>query len=160
MLDPARMDDVLRRGGDVATVVASWRSLDDRRKKLQAELDTKRGERNAANERMSKLDKKSDEFAAAREELKTLATVIKEGETELATLETTSQQRLLHIPNAPHASVPDGNTEADNRVLHTTGTKPTFAFTRLANRSASSTSRPAREWRVHGSRCCEARRHG
>ena len=129
MLDPARMDDVLRRGGDVATVVASWRSLDDRRKKLQAELDTKRGARNAANERMSKLDKKSDEFAAARDELKTLSTAIKEGETELATLETTSQARLLHIPNAPHASVPAGASEADNTLLHTAGAKPTFTFT-------------------------------
>jgi seryl-tRNA synthetase len=128
MLDPARMDDVLRRGGDVATVVASWRSLDDRRKKLQAELDTKRGARNAANERMSKLDKKSDEFAAARDELKTLSSAIKEGETELATLESTSQQRLLHIPNAPHASVPEGKSEADNIVLHVKGEKPTFAF--------------------------------
>ena len=128
MLDPARMDDVLRRGGDVATVVASWRSLDDRRKKLQAELDTKRGARNAANERMSKLDKKSDEFAALREELKTLSSAIKEGETELATLESTSQQRLLHIPNAPHESVPVGTSEADNVVLHTKGEKPTFAF--------------------------------
>jgi len=129
MLDPARMDDVLRRGGDVATVVASWRSLDERRKKLQAELDTKRGARNAANERMSKLDKKSDEFAAAREELKTLSSAIKEGETELATLESTSQQRLLHIPNAPHASVPNGTSEADNTVLHVKGVKPTFSFT-------------------------------
>ena len=59
MLDPARMDEVLRRGGDVATVVTAWRALDERRKKLQAELDGKRSARNAANERMSKLDKKS-----------------------------------------------------------------------------------------------------
>src|SRR5262245_53559974 len=128
MLDPARMDDVLRRGGDVATVVAAWRSLDERRKKLQADLDGKRSARNAANERMSKLDKKSDDFASAREELKALSTAIKEGEQELAVLEQTSQQRLLHIPNAPHASVPVGASEADNRELHTWGTRPTFSF--------------------------------
>ena len=129
MLDPARMDDVLRRGGDVATVVSSWKSLDERRKKLQAELDTKRSARNAANERMSKLDKKSPEFATARDELKALATEIKEGEGELATLESTAQQRLMHIPNAPHASVPDGAGEHDNVVHHTWGDKPTYAFT-------------------------------
>jgi seryl-tRNA synthetase len=128
MLDPARMDDVLRRGGDVATVVSSWKSLDERRKKLQAELDTKRSARNAANERMSKLDKKGPEFAAARDELKTLATEIKEGEGELATLESTSQQRLMHIPNAPHASVPEGSDESANVVHHTWGEKATYAF--------------------------------
>ena len=128
MLDPARMDDVLRRGGDVATVVSSWRSLDERRKKLQGELDGKRAARNAANEKMSKLDKKSPEFVAARDELKALASEIKESEGELATLEQTSQQRLLLIPNAPHASVPDGAGEQDNPVLHTWGEKPSFAF--------------------------------
>jgi len=47
---------------------------------------------------------------------------------ELATLEATGQQRLLHIPNAPHASVPVGSSEADNTVLHTWGDKPTYAF--------------------------------
>jgi len=128
MLDPARMEDVLRRGGDVANVVDAWRSLDERRKALQATLDTKRGARNAANERMSKLDKKSDEFTQARDELKVLATAIKEGEQELATLEASGQLRLLHIPNAPHASVPVGSSEADNILLHTWGDKPTYAF--------------------------------
>ena len=39
--------------------------------------------KNAANERMSKLDKKSPEFATARDELKTVAGKIKEGEAEL-----------------------------------------------------------------------------
>ena len=128
MLDPARMEDVLRRGGDVANVVNAWRSLDDRRKQLQATLDTKRGARNAANERMSKLDKKSAEFTQARDELKLLATDIKEGEQELATLEATGQLRLLHIPNAPHESVPVGSSEADNILLHTWGDKLTYAF--------------------------------
>ncbi len=128
MFDPARMDDVLRRGGDVATVVNAWREVDEKRRKLQAELDTKRQGRNAANERMSKLDKKSPEFTAARDELKTLASGIKEGETQLSALEAESEQRLLVIPNAPHASVPEGASEADNPVLHTWGHKPTYAF--------------------------------
>jgi len=128
MLDPARMDDVLRRGGDVATVVSEWRSLDERRRKLQAELELKRRERNEKSELMAKLDKKSPEFAAARETLKTLSTEIKEREAQLAPLELDAEQRLLVIPNAPHASVPVGTSEADNPVLHTWGQKPTFTF--------------------------------
>jgi seryl-tRNA synthetase len=122
------MDDVLRRGGDVATAVGAWKSLDDRRKKLQAELDTSRQHRNAANERMSKLDKKSADFASARDELKTLSGKIKEGEAELARLEADAEAALLVIPNAPHASVPTGAGEHDNPVLHTWGTKPTYTF--------------------------------
>ena len=73
MLDPTRMDDVLRRGADVGHVVAAWKSLDERRRKLQNELDTARQPRNAGNDRMAKLDKKSAEFATARDELKAVS---------------------------------------------------------------------------------------
>ena len=65
MLDPARMEDVLRRGDAVAGAVSQWRAIDERRRRLQAELDAARAERNAANETMARLDKKSPEFAAA-----------------------------------------------------------------------------------------------
>jgi len=133
MLDPARMDDVLRRGGDVATAVTAWRSLDERRRKLQGELDALRAQRNTANERMSKLDKKGPEFAAARDEMKALATRIKEGEAELTALEAAALDKLQDIPNAPHASVPDGKDEHDNPVLHVWGEKPTYAFTPKAH---------------------------
>jgi seryl-tRNA synthetase len=122
------MDEVLRRGGDVATVVAAWRSVDERRRKLQGDLDSIRAQRNAANERMAKLDKKSPEFVTARDEMKALSTRIKEGESELGTLEAEALQRLHDIPNAPHASVPDGKDEHDNPVLHTWGTRPTYTF--------------------------------
>ncbi|HEY1554738.1 MAG TPA: serine--tRNA ligase [Kofleriaceae bacterium] len=122
------MDDVLRRGGDVATAIAAWTSLDERRRKLQAELDTMRQRRNAANERMAKLDKKSPEFAGARDELKALSGQIKDGEAELAGLEADCERDLLAIPNAPHPSVPTGASEADNPVLHVWGDKPAFAF--------------------------------
>src|SRR5512143_2770855 len=128
MLDPTRMDDVLRRGGEVGQVAGAWKSLDERRRKLQNELDTSRQARNAANERMSKLDKKSPEFATARDELKALSGKIKEGEATLGPLEVECESQLLVIPNAPHASVPLGASEADNPVLHTWGEKPTYAF--------------------------------
>ena len=128
MLDPARMDDVLRRGGDVTHAVTSWRELDARRRKLQGELDGHRAARNAANERMAKLDKKSPEFGAARDELKALSTTIKEGEAALGTIETDSTNRLLLLPNAPHSSVPEGAGEAENTVLHVWGVRPTYDF--------------------------------
>ena len=133
MLDPTRMDDVLRRGADVATVVESWKSLDERRRKLQGELDGLRAQRNAANETMKKLDKKSTEFEAAREEMKALGARIKEGESEETQLKAQCEDQLLAIPNAPHETVPVGTSDADNTVLHTWGHKPTFSFTPKAH---------------------------
>jgi len=130
MLDPARMDEVLRRGApDVATLVTAWRSFDDRRRKLQGDLDSLRQARNQANEKMAKLDKKSPEFVEARESMKALSSRIKEGEVELTKLESSCEQNLLLIPTAPHISVPDGAGEADNPVLHVWGEKPVMAFT-------------------------------
>ncbi|MBA3461012.1 MAG: serine--tRNA ligase [Deltaproteobacteria bacterium] len=128
MLDPARMDDVLRRGGGIAEHVEAWRSIDKRRRELQAALDTMRQERNAANERMSKLDKKSAEFTEARDKLKELSGNIKRDEAELAKAEADAELKLLELPNAPHASTPDGTSEADNPVLHVWGEKPTYEF--------------------------------
>src|SRR5436190_2370190 len=108
MLDPARMEAVLRRGNAVAGVVADWRGIDARRRALQGELDALRQQKNVASERMSSLDKKSAEFATARDEMKALGARIKEGEGTLAQLETQALDRLFDIPNAPHESVPDG----------------------------------------------------
>src|ERR1051325_9241738 len=99
MLDPARIDDVLRRGGDVRTAVDGWREVDTRRKKLQGELDALRHQQRT-DDRMKTLDKKSAEFAVARDELKALSAKIKDGEAELAKLEGDSEQKLLLIPNA------------------------------------------------------------
>ncbi|HEY0252773.1 MAG TPA: aminoacyl--tRNA ligase-related protein, partial [Kofleriaceae bacterium] len=122
------MDDVLRRGDDVRPLVEAWRSLDEQRRKLQGELDGYRKDRNGANERMAKLDKKGPEFAQARDELKALSTKIKEGEVQLTELEKKSEYELMIIPNAPHASVPDGTSEEANVLHHTWGEKPAFSF--------------------------------
>jgi seryl-tRNA synthetase len=129
MLDPARMDHVARRGNPAYNkAVEAWRASDEKRRRLQGELDAQRQQRNAANERMAKLDKKSPEFQTAVGEMKAVAGKIKEGEGALAKLEDEARDLLMAIPNAPHESVPDGAGEHDNPVLHTSGTKPTFTF--------------------------------
>jgi seryl-tRNA synthetase len=128
MLDPTRMEDVLRRGAAEAAVVAAWRAVDEKRRALQGRLDARRAERNAANESMAKLDKKSAEFIAARDRLKQLSMEIKTGEGELAQLEAEVEALLLHLPNAPHASVPTGAGADDNPVVHVWGEKPKLAF--------------------------------
>ncbi len=128
MLDPLKMDAASRRGPTVTKLIEEWRELDERRRKMQAELDGQRAESNAANQEMRKLDKKSDEFLQARDRLKNLSAQIKAGTLELEKIKTETTTRLLGIPNAPHASVPDGTNEADNPVHHVWGDKPTFDF--------------------------------
>src|SRR5436853_4813986 len=127
MLDPARIEHVLRRGG-MDQAVTEWKAIDGQRRTLQQRLDKQRAERNAANDSMAKLDKKSAEFASARDRLKQLSADIKQGEAALRDAEQEAEFRLFNIDNAPHESVPTGKGDADNPVLHVWGDKPKFAF--------------------------------
>jgi seryl-tRNA synthetase len=129
MVEVSRLSDVLRRGDrEVAALVEEVRSQDQRRRDLQSALDELRAARNAANQRMAALDKKSPEFAAERDSLRELSQRIKAGEAELAEVEAGVEQKLLVIPNAPHASVPAGTGAEDNPVVEVWGEKPSFAF--------------------------------
>ena len=128
MLDVSRLDDAARRGPEVAALVKEFRDIDARRKELQGTLDHLRSQRNSANKRMAALDKKSDEFGAARDEMRELSNKVKTGEAELGELETKSHDLRMHIPNAPHSSVPTGNCEEDNQVDSTWGDKPSYDF--------------------------------
>ncbi|MBT8496018.1 MAG: serine--tRNA ligase, partial [Deltaproteobacteria bacterium] len=117
-----------RRGPDVAQQVETYQGLNHRRKSLQASLDELRAERNAANQAMAKADKKSEEFVAMRDKLRSLSQDIKKGEAELGELETQTRDLLLVIPNAPAESAPDGADESDNAVVSSWGQKPSFDF--------------------------------
>ena len=77
---------------------------------------------------MAKLDKKSEEFAQARDEMKDLSKRVKTGEAELSELEARCSSLRMEIPNAPHESVPDGKGEEDNLLHATWGDKPSFDF--------------------------------
>jgi seryl-tRNA synthetase len=108
--------------------VETYQGLNHRRKSLQASLDELRAERNAANQAMAKADKKSEEFVAMRDKLRSLSQDIKKGEAELGELETQTRDLLLVIPNAPAESAPDGADESDNAVVSSWGQKPSFDF--------------------------------
>ncbi len=128
MLDVARLDDAARRGPEVVALIAEFRTVETNRKDLQGTLDHLRAQRNSANKRIAALDKKSEEFAAARDEMRDVSKKVKEGEHELGELELKSHNLRMHIPNAPHESVPDGACEEQNQLDSTWGEKPTFDF--------------------------------
>ncbi len=128
MLDVARLDDAARRGPEVVTLIEEFRGIEATRKELQGTLDHLRAQRNSANKRMAALDKKSEEFAAARDEMRDVSKRVKAGEQQLVELEAKSHDLRMHIPNAPHESVPDGEGEEENQELSTWGEKPSYDF--------------------------------
>tara|TARA_R110002096_G_scaffold16898_6_gene57839 strand:+ start:15817 stop:17088 length:1272 start_codon:yes stop_codon:yes gene_type:complete len=128
MLDVARLDDAARRGPEVVALIEEFRGIETSRKELQGTLDHLRAQRNSANTRMAALDKKSEEFAAARDEMREISKKVKAGEHELTELEAKSHELRMHIPNAPNKSVPDGAGEEQNEELFKWGEKPTYDF--------------------------------
>jgi seryl-tRNA synthetase len=99
-----------------------------RRSNVQ-QLERWQAERNAANDAMSKLDKKSPEFAQKRDELKALSTKIKGAEQFVGELEKKLAEMLAGVPNLPDPSVPVGAGGDDNVVSSIWGEKPSFSFT-------------------------------
>lgn len=108
---------------DLDTIVALY----EKKKKLQAEFDTKRGEQNAFNEQMSKAEKGSDEFKKLLVDLKTKADEVKNLDIEVKKTEEELKAKMEVLPNIPDEDLLSGEKE-NNQVIKMVGEKPTFDF--------------------------------
>ena len=119
-----------RRGAEFAEAIDGVVSLVSSRRELTRKTELLQAERNTASDAMAKLAKSGDKqgMAARRDELKALSETVKALELELTAAEAQIEEILLGIPNVPHESVPDGQTEDKNVVVRTWGERPSFAF--------------------------------
>jgi len=119
-----------RRGAEFAEAIDGVVSLVTTRRELTRKTELLQAERNSKSDAMAKLAKSGDKegMAARRDELKALSESVKGLEQELAAAEAQIEEVLLGIPNVPHPSVPDGQTEDKNVVMRTWGEKPSFGF--------------------------------
>jgi seryl-tRNA synthetase len=121
---------LLRRSPALAEPLNRITELGAERKRAILELEKVQRERNAASEAMAKIvDKKSDEFAQKREAAKVFGAQLKELEAREKAAQEQVEELLLSLPNMPFESIPDGHTEADNRLVRSWGEKPAFDFT-------------------------------
>src|SRR5450432_4654390 len=128
-LDEVRAQ-LARRGPEFAQAIDGVVILVSARRELTRTTELSQAERNSASDAMAKLAKSGDKagMAARREELKALSERVKGLEAELAAIEAQTEDKLLGIPNVPHATVPDGTTEAENTIIRTWGAAPSFDF--------------------------------
>ncbi|HYP75549.1 MAG TPA: serine--tRNA ligase [Polyangiaceae bacterium] len=119
-----------RRGAEFAQAIDGVVSLVTSRRELTRKTELLQAERNTASDAMAKLAKSGDKqgMAARRDELKALSESVKALELELAAAEAQIEEILLGIPNVPHETVPDGQSEDKNVVVRTWGEKPSFGF--------------------------------
>jgi len=120
---------LLRRSPALAEPLNRITELGAERKRAILELEKVQRERNAASEAMAKIaDKKSAEFAQMREAAKVFGAQLKELEAREKAAQEQVEELLLSLPNMPFESIPDGHTEADNRLVRTWGEKPAYDF--------------------------------
>jgi seryl-tRNA synthetase len=113
------------RGGEHS--LAGFRQLDERRRSLLTESETRKALKNSVSEEIAKVRDKSqvqDKIA----EMKTVSSRIKTLDDELKLVEDELQNLLLTIPNLPHTSTPVGQSEEDNVVVRSWGNPPSFNF--------------------------------
>jgi seryl-tRNA synthetase len=97
--------------------------FDVQARRSRTELETMRAEQKRASS-----DIRGVPTAEQRTGLGELKQRIQAVETELAALEARRDDLLLHVPNPPHPSVPEGHGEADNVVVRSWGTPAEFDF--------------------------------
>jgi len=127
------LDDIragyARRGFTDGPLLDKLSALAERRREAIVAAETQRAVQKAAGQEMAKADKKSPEFAARRDALKTLATEVKALESARGEVEAELSELMMHLPNLPADDAPDGLDERSNVVQREIGTKPSFDFT-------------------------------
>ena len=116
------------RGASTEAVDALLRH-DEERRRLLAEVETLKSQRNAASKQIGELKKKGEDTTAAQTAVREVGDRITALDERVRTTEGETQNVLLMIPNVPHASVPVGQSDAANPVIAQQGTPREFAFT-------------------------------
>ena len=103
-------------------------SLDDQRKKLQAQSDDLLSQRNIASKSIGALiaQGKKDEAEESKSKVASLKEQIDALTTELSKVEEHLNQCLLRLPNLPNEIVPNGKAAEDNQVVKQTTSLPTL----------------------------------
>lgn len=118
-----------RRSPETAAALDGVAELSSRRRELVTRTEKLQARRNAESQEMGRLAKTDRAaFDARRDELRKLGDDVKSLEAELAALEAEIEDRLLGVPNVPHASSPDGAGSADNPVVRVWGDKQSYDF--------------------------------
>ena len=102
-------------------------SLDDKRRELQAMVDAKRAEQNLASNTIAsaKSDAEKKEVIARMQNVKETLKIEEESLQEIL-----KEWRgiMVRVPNVPDISVPEGDSDADNKEVRVWGEKPVFEY--------------------------------
>ncbi len=110
-------------------------ALDDERRRLIGEVESRQARRNEASKRIGELMKagQRDEAEAAKEQVRVINDEIAALDERRTAVDAEVREMLLTIPNIPHESVPAGADENDNVEVRRWGMPPAFGFEPVAH---------------------------
>ena len=101
--------------------------IDDKRRELILTIEKKRAEQNEVSERIVRTSEQSEKSDMISK-MQTLKSELQKEEEEMKTVMHEWQMLMVRVPNIPDMSVPEGNTEEDNKEMKTWGEIPKFNF--------------------------------
>jgi len=125
--DPAAVERALATRG-AAVSLAPVLAADAERRRLLAEAEELRAERNRASEAIGQAKRRGEDAQSAMALMREVADRIKALDARIKEAEATLHAQLLEIPNLPHASVPVGRSADDNVEVRRWGTPRQFGF--------------------------------
>ncbi|ABM29751.1 serine--tRNA ligase [Nitratidesulfovibrio vulgaris] len=109
--------------------IATFTTLDTRRRALLTEVESLKSERNKASAEVAKAKRAGEDASALIERLGGVSERIKALDLEAEAVKSEQNDWMLTIPNIPHESVPEGRDENDNVEVLRWGTPRAFSFT-------------------------------
>ncbi|OGP91812.1 MAG: serine--tRNA ligase [Deltaproteobacteria bacterium RBG_16_54_18] len=119
-------EKLILRGDDLD--LTPFIQLEKERRELIQEVEALRSRRNQVSDEISRLKQKKGDASDLISRMRGVSDRIKALEDDLKEKEEWVQAFLLVIPNIPHASVPVGKGDADNKEVRKWGEPPAFAF--------------------------------
>ena len=114
--------------------VLRFTALEEQRKALQVKAQALQETRNKRSKEIGQQKAQGQSLdASATADLKNINSELKAIEEQFAIVENELNQFLAVLPNLPHASVPLGESEADNQVVRMVGEPRHFSFTPKAH---------------------------
>jgi seryl-tRNA synthetase len=115
-----------KRNINATETIESILSIDDKRKKTQAELDSQRAESKKLADQIGGLMQKGQKAEAEilKNQVAQIKETIKSKEEELEHLEEVLKTLLYTLPNVPHSSIPAGKSAEDNIEVERHGEIP------------------------------------
>ena len=108
--------------------VDAFQALEHQRKAIQTETQELQARRNQFSKQIGQAKAKGEDAADLMAQVNSQADRLKAIEQELADIQAKLNEFLLVVPNAPHASVPPGESSADNVEVRKVGAPRAFDF--------------------------------